>query len=82
MWLCSHSTIRIAQVDLAMITLRLLNYAFGGVEEDFGLDENILVHEGILMYLPHTVVADIDDLVLLKCSNSCRRPNLMLPRPH
>lgn len=59
--------IRIAQVEFAVMTaLNLKNFAFYVVEDDFGLDENLMMLESILMYVPPAVVVEIDDLGLLK----------------
>lgn len=56
----------IAKVEFIMLSaLRFINCAFYDVEDDFGLDESLLRHNGILAYSAPTLVSSTDDLGLL-----------------
>lgn len=57
--------IRTAKFELSVMTaLCFINCAFYDMDEDFGLDATLMMHEGILMCLSPAFVADIDDLRL------------------
>lgn len=60
-----------------MTALRFINCVFYGVEDDFILNEILMIHESMLVHLPPADMMGIEDHELL---NIVRGPNLRLQR--